>query len=45
MFLFYHSQQKEDNISFYKGNLFETLLKDYLTISGYEVTLRKKAIA
>jgi hypothetical protein len=43
MFLFYHSQQKEDNINFFKGNLFETLLKNYLTISGYDVTLRKKS--
>lgn len=42
MFLFYHSDQSESNSSFYKGVLFEELLKEYLTGSGYLVDLRKK---
>lgn len=42
MFLFYHSDQNESNSSYYKGVLFEELLKDYLTGSGYRVELRKK---
>lgn len=42
MFLFYHSDQSESNSSFYKGVLFEELLKDYLIKSGYVVELRKK---
>lgn len=42
MFLFYHSSQDEKNISYYKGLLFEELLKAYLEQSGYKVELRKK---
>lgn len=42
MFLFFHSKQDEKNSSFYKGILFEELLKTYLEKSGYEVELRKK---
>jgi hypothetical protein len=42
MFLFYHSDQDEKNSSFYKGTLFEELLKAYLEKSGYQVELRKK---
>lgn len=42
MFLFYHSLQSESNINFYKGVLFEELLKEYLVGSGYLVDLRKK---
>lgn len=42
MFLFYHSDQNESNSSFHKGVLFEELLKEYLTGSGYLVELRKK---
>jgi hypothetical protein len=42
MFLFYHSEQDEKNSSFYKGTLFEELLKAYLEKSGYVVELRKK---
>lgn len=42
MFLFYHSRQGEDNIPFFKGKLFEELLKEYLEKSGYEIELRKK---
>tara|TARA_R110001592_G_scaffold221139_2_gene475807 strand:+ start:13994 stop:16627 length:2634 start_codon:yes stop_codon:yes gene_type:complete len=42
MFLFYHSKQDEKNSSFYKGTLFEELLKAYLENSGYVVELRKK---
>jgi len=42
MFLFYHSSQDEKNISYYKGLLFEELLKAYLEQSGYNVELRKK---
>jgi hypothetical protein len=42
MFLFYHSLQNESNVSFYKGLLFEELLKEYLEKSGYKVELRKK---
>ncbi len=42
MFLFYHSEQTEKNTSYYKGILFEELLKSYLENSGYEVALRKK---
>ena len=42
MFLFFHSKQDEKNSSFYKGILFEELLKTYLEKSGYEIELRKK---
>ena len=42
MFLFYHSKQTEKNTSYYKGLLFEELLKRYLENSGYQVELRKK---
>ncbi len=42
MFLFYHSSQDKKNISYYKGLLFEELLKAYLEQSGYNVELRKK---
>lgn len=42
MFLFYHCKQDEGNSSFYKGTLFEELLKAYLEKSGYLVELRKK---
>lgn len=42
MFLFYHSKQDESNISYYKGMLFEKLLKEYLECVGYQVDLRKK---
>ncbi len=42
MFLFYHSKQTEENKSFYKGLLFESLLKKYLQASGFNVELRKK---
>lgn len=42
MFLFFHSKQNEKNTSYYKGVLFEELLKEYLEGSGYQVELRKK---
>lgn len=42
MFLFFHSEQKETNTSYYKGILFESLLKQYLNASGYDVSIRKK---
>ncbi len=42
MFLFYHSKQDEKNSNYYKGTLFEELLKAYLENSGYVVELRKK---
>lgn len=42
MFLFYHSEQSEENENFYKGVLFEELLQAYLKESGYTVELRKK---
>lgn len=42
MFFFYHSEQNEKNINYYKGLLFEELLRDYLDASGYEVDLREK---
>lgn len=42
MFLFYHSKQTSipDNASYYKGILFEELLKEFLNERGYDVTLR-----
>lgn len=42
MFVFYHSKQNSENKSFYKGTLFEQLLKEYLEKLGYKVELRKK---
>src|SRR5208282_4180815 len=42
MFLFYHSDQKENSINYHKGILFESLLKNYLEASGYEVDIRRK---
>jgi hypothetical protein len=42
MFLFFHSEQTEKNTSYYKGLLFEELLKEYLESSGYNIELRKK---
>lgn len=42
MFLFYHNAQTEENISYYKGLLFESLLEDYLKNLGYVIKLRKK---
>lgn len=42
MFIFYHSKQTSDNKSYYKGTLFEQLLKEYLEKLGYKVELRKK---
>lgn len=42
MFVFYHSKQNTENKSFYKGTLFEQLLKEYLEKLGYKVELRKK---
>ena len=42
MFLFYHSEQNENNSSYYKGILFESLLNEYLKNLGYSVELRKK---
>ena len=42
MFIFYHSKQNSDNKSYYKGVLFEQLLKEYLEKLGYKVELRKK---
>ncbi|WP_348680859.1 restriction endonuclease, partial [Alteromonas mediterranea] len=43
MFLFYHRAQDSTNINFYKGGLFESLLKDYLEKVGYNIELRKKS--
>lgn len=42
MFIFYHSKQKNDNKNYYKGILFEQLLKEYLENLGYKVELRRK---
>lgn len=42
MFVFYHTKQKNDNKSYYKGILFEQLLKEYLEKLGYKVELRRK---
>lgn len=42
MFLFFHSEQTEKNTSYYKGILFEKLLSDYLTATGYNVSIRQK---
>ncbi len=42
MFLFYSSEQTDDNCSYYKGLLFEQLLQQYLLASGFEVELRRK---
>lgn len=42
MFLFFHSQQNDQNISYYKGKLFEQLLGKYLSAAGYLVTIRQK---
>ena len=37
MFLFYHNKQTQDNASYYKGLLFEDLLREFLTKLGYDV--------
>lgn len=42
MFLFYHPEQNEKNKDYYKGVLFEKVLREYLECSGYNVELRKK---
>jgi hypothetical protein len=42
MFLFYHESQEAKSVGYYKGVLFEKLLKRYLGALGYEVQLRKK---
>ncbi len=42
MFLFYHNEQNEKNISYYKGFLFESLLNDLLKSLGYSIELRRK---
>ena len=42
MFIFYHREQSNDNTSYYKGILFEALLKSYLEKNGYSITLRQK---
>ncbi len=42
MFLFYSSKQTDDNWAYYKGLLFEHLLKEYLIASGFDVELRRK---
>lgn len=42
MFLFYHTLQNGENDNYYKGILFEELLKLYLMRSGYDIELRKK---
>lgn len=40
MFLFFHTEQTTANVSFYKGRLFEDLLRRHLSASGFEVELR-----
>ncbi|MFO7989912.1 restriction endonuclease [Rhodohalobacter sp.] len=42
MFLFYDSRQNDSNASYYKGLLFEKLLNDYLSSTGYTVKMRQK---
>ena len=42
MLLFYHSDQRPENASYFKGKLFEELLKTFLGRLGYDVTLREK---
>ena len=42
MFIFYHRKQSDKNTSYYKGILFEALLKAYLDKNGYSITLRQK---
>lgn len=42
MFLFYHSQQNNDNAHYYKGKLFEQLMSRYLNATGYDVKLNQK---
>ena len=42
MFLFYSSKQTDENRSYYKGVLFEELLRRYLDSSGYDVEIRRK---
>lgn len=42
MFLFYHHEQNEKNINYYKGILFEKLLAEFLRKNGYEITIRQK---
>lgn len=42
MFLYYHRKQNKKNESYYKGKLFEILLKRYLEASGFDVELRQK---
>ncbi len=40
MFLFFHTNQTLENSSYYKGKLFEELLKEFLNQRGYDVALR-----
>lgn len=42
MFIFYHTKQSRENKNYYKGQLFECLLADYLRASGFNVEIRQK---
>lgn len=42
MFLFYHSQQNDNNAHYYKGKLFEELMSKFLKATGYDVKLNQK---
>lgn len=39
MFLFYHNKQNPENANYFKGVLFENLLREYLTKLGYDVNV------
>lgn len=42
MFLFFHKDQSENNIKYFKGKLFEELLQNLLKELGYDVKIRQK---
>jgi hypothetical protein len=42
VFYFYHSEQTQENASYFKGLLFERLLKRYLEELGFKIELRQK---
>lgn len=42
MFFFYHPSQTAENANYYKGLLFESVLRRYLTALGFKVELRQK---
>lgn len=45
MIYFYSTEQTQANSSYYRGMLFEDMLRKYLRASGYEITLERRKIA